>query len=230
MVADELVRLASEIAALYEDVGSPRMTLITGSAARGLADDASDLDIYLYRDDIDPDQLSRAPDRLVVLGASRVFGIPTADGFFEKYQRAGRYVEIECVRLDALERAARAIADGRALTGAVTKTAVGMRDAVPVVGADELRRWQARLTFTDAVAIAEVVARGPRLLAPSALFELTDARGDPLSFAARLSQVLLNVVALLGAANRAFQHASRQVCRHPPPRPLIRSDALTADL
>ena len=49
-----------------------------------------------------------------------------------------------------------------------------------------------------------MAARAGRLLAPSALYELTYARGDLLSFTARISQVLLDVVALLAAVNRRF--------------------------
>ena len=73
-----------------------------------------------------------------------------------------------------------------------------------VLGRAELAAWQHRLTYRDAAAAAEVAARLPRLLAPTALFELTYARGDVLSYAARLSALVLDVVAVLGAVNRRF--------------------------
>jgi hypothetical protein len=64
--------------------------------------------------------------------------------------------------------------------------------------------WRQRLAYKDATATADVAARLPRLLAPSALYALTYARGDLLGFASRVSAVLLDVVAVLGAVNRRF--------------------------
>ena len=113
-------------------------------------------------------------------------------------------MDVESVSVGALEHAARALAGGEALADGVAKLAAGVRDAVAVVGAAELERWQGRLIYTDAVAVAEVGVRGRRLRSPSALFQLTYARGDVLSFAARLSRVLLDAIGLLGAANREF--------------------------
>ncbi len=71
-----------------------------------------------------------------------------------------------------------------------------------MVGEAKLREWQGRLVLSDTTAAAEITAHAPRLLAPSVLYELTMGRGDVLSFAARVSHVLLDVVALLAAANR----------------------------
>jgi hypothetical protein len=73
-----------------------------------------------------------------------------------------------------------------------------------VLGRAELAAWQQPLEYRDAAAVAEVAARLPHLLAPNALYELTFARGDVLAFAARLSDLLLDVVAVLGAVNRRF--------------------------
>ena len=183
-----------------------RMALITGSVARGLADDSSDLDVYLYwvRADGADTAAFADPDRFAPLGASRAFGVPTATGRFTKLHRDGRYVDVEDVDVAVLSQAADALEAEQPPPGWATKVAIGLRDAVAVVGPDELATWQQRLADPDAAATAEVAARLPRLLAPSALYELTFARGDVLSFAARLSAVLLDVVAVLGAVNRRF--------------------------
>jgi hypothetical protein len=191
------------VADQYASLGSLRMVLLTGSAARGLSDAASDLDVYLYWDEFDRDRLKDA-SALSVAGAARVFAVGTASGVFEKYRRDGRFVDVESVEIAALERTAVALDTGSGLSAEVVKVAAGLRDAVPVIGADDLARWQRRMVLSDAIALAEVAARSHRLLSPVALFDLTYARGDVLSFAARVSHVLLDAVALLGAANRVF--------------------------
>ncbi len=202
MAAFDGVGAAREVAACFAGEPGLRMVLVTGSAARGLSDESSDLDVYLYWDKVDTARLA-ADGRLAALGATRVFGVPTVHGWFEKHRRGDRYVDVESVAMATLEAAAAALRTPM-LPGWVTKLAAGLRDAVAVAGADELRRWQAELRFTDELAAADIAVRAPRLVAPSALYELTFARGDVLAFMARLAPVLLDVVALLGAANREF--------------------------
>ena len=199
---DELARFAERV---VDAVRSPdlRMGLIAGSVARGVADDRSDLDVYLYWERVDVAFVA-APARFAPLDATPVFGVPTETGWFSKLRHGDRYVDVESVDAVVLGRAAEALAGGMAPAGWVVKLAAGLRDAIAVFGHDELVAWQRRLVYRDDVATAEAVARTPRLLAPSALYELTYARGDALSFAARLSQLLLDVVALLGAVNRRF--------------------------
>jgi hypothetical protein len=180
-----------------------RMALITGSVARGLEDASSDLDVYLYWERVDTSGVSD-PERFTPIGADRAFGLATATGWFSKLRVDDRYIDVEDVAIDALSTAADALAGGEAPPGWAVKVAVGIRDALAVHGGDELVTWQRRLTYGDAAATAEVATRLPRLLAPSALYALTYARGDVLSFTARLSGVLLDLVAVLGAVNRRF--------------------------
>ena len=179
------------------------MGLIVGSVARGLADDTSDLDIYLYWSRPDIASLSD-PQRFDPIGGRVSFGIPTASGWFTKLERDGRYIDVESLDISVLARAHDDLAAAVPPAGWAVKVAAGLRDAVAVHGADELRAWQERLAYRDETATAEVIARTGRLLSPTALYELTYARGDVLSFTARLSTLLLDVVALLAAVNRRF--------------------------
>jgi Nucleotidyltransferase domain len=215
----------------YAGLPGLAMALVTGSAARGLADEASDLDLVLYWEEVDRDRL-RAAGRLDALGARRLFGVATEEGFFEKYVCEGRFVDVESVRLDVLELAVGALTSGGAMPDGLAKVAAGLRDARAVAGPAELEKWRARFVYSDEVAVAEVGVRGRRLVSPSALFELTYVRGDVLSFAARLSRVLLDAVGLLAAANRVFipvddpkwvpWHLGR--LRHVPPNVVERID------
>jgi len=180
-----------------------RMGLITGSVARDLADESSDLDVYLYVERLDLAAWSD-PRRFEAIGARTAFGVATDGGWFTKLEHDGRYVDVEIVEVSVLARAVDALSGDGSPAGWVVKLAAGVRDAIAIHGHEELALWQDRLAYPDHTATAEVAARCGRLLAPSALFDLTHARGDVLSFTARLSQLLLDVVALLGAVNRRF--------------------------
>jgi predicted nucleotidyltransferase len=180
-----------------------RMAVITGSVARGLSDDRSDLDVYLYGDRPDVAVLAD-PHRFDPIGARAEFGVRTTTGWFTKLRCDTRYVDVESVDISLLGDAADALSSPRPAPSWVVKVAAGLRDAIAVRGGDELETWQRRLTYRDETATADVHARVSRLLSPTALFELTAARGDALSFTARLAAVLLDAVALLGAVNRRF--------------------------
>jgi hypothetical protein len=202
MVPPELRQLADRVVSCYDDLAGGSLALLTGSVARGLSDDASDLDVYLYFDRVDREALDERP-RLEQLGARRVVGVPRATGWFEKYWLDGRFVDVECVSTVVLDVAVEALTTGEA-TDEVLGLACSVRDAIALRDDDALSRWQSRLVYGDELARHQVLNRGVRLLAPSALHQLSYARGDTLSYETRLSSVLLDVLGLLGAANRAF--------------------------
>jgi len=193
---------ADRVIACYDDLDGVSMALVTGSAARGLSDDASDLDVYLYCDQVDRASLEATP-RVEQLGGHRVVGVERATGYFEKYWLDGRFVDVECVSTVVLEVAHEALVTGAA-TDQVLSLACSLRDAGARRGGDELARWQEQLVYGDELARHQVQARGVRLLAPSVLHRLSYLRGDTLSYEVRASGVLMDVLGLLGAANRAF--------------------------
>ena len=199
---DDAIAIAERIAGVVA-ASNVRMVLITGSLARGLSDDNSDLDIYLYSHQPDVAVLSDT-QRFARVGMHHEFGVPTATGWFTKLRTEHYYVDVESVDVDLLSRAAAVLASNDPPPGWVVKVAAGLRDAIAVHGGHELEGWRQRLAYRDETATADANLRSTRLLSPTALFELTLARGDALSFSARLSGVLLDAVALLGAVNRRF--------------------------
>jgi hypothetical protein len=201
--SEELLLTLRRASDAYRELPGLRMALVAGSVARGVADGSSDLDLYLYFDHVDH-RLVGATPLLTSPDTSRLFGLPTSDGYFEKYRYGDRLLDVECVNLRALQRAVEQLSGAEAPAAWSVKIAIGLRDALPLAGADELKLWQSRLAYSDRAAAAEVASRGGAIVAPSALFALTFERSDPLAFAARLSKLLLDVIALLAAANREF--------------------------
>ena len=140
---------------------------------------------------------------LAASGAVLLFGVPTATGRFEKFRLDGRYVDVEQVGCGVLDAIA-----GRVAMGGVDpndiKTVIGVRDAIALHGASTLRTWQERTLLTDQLANSEVGRLGGRILSPAALYDLTWARADELSYVARVAPVLLAGLGLLGAVNRQW--------------------------
>lgn len=136
--------------------------------------------------------------------ARPAFQNSTPTGWFAKLEHERRYVDVEAIDVSALGRAVEALSGPAAPAGWAVKLAAGLRDAIAIVGQDNLDVWNRRLAYRDETVAAEVEAdveaRSARLLSPLALFELTYERGDRVSFAWRV----LDTLALLGAVNRKF--------------------------
>ena len=136
-------------------------------------------------------------------GATLIFGHPTATGRFEKFQLDGRYIDVEQVGTEMLDAIAGRIQAGMVDRGDI-KIIVGVRDAIALAGIEALSTWQARLTLTDDVAISEARRLTGRILPVRALYDLTWARSDEISYFARVTPVLLAGLGLLGAVNRQW--------------------------
>ncbi len=120
-------KLASAVVDRYGQLPGLRMAIVTGSVARGVADEASDLDIYLYWDGVDRDAVA---DRRLLDGIADelVVGIPTASGWFAKHRIGDRYVDIESVDVDVVTGVASVLAGGEPVSGEAAKVIVGLRD------------------------------------------------------------------------------------------------------
>lgn len=201
MSAESALETAVRIGAMI-DADDVDMVLVTGSVARGLSDRSSDIDLHVYgrrKADAAPSM----HETLAASGASLVFGVPTPVGRFEKFRLADRFLDVEQVDSRVLEAIAGRVRIGTIDPGDI-KIAAGLRDAVAVSGTGTLATWNERLALTDRVAVAEIGRLGRDLLPPRAIHELTWERADPLSYAARISAVLLAGVGLLGAVNRRW--------------------------
>jgi predicted nucleotidyltransferase len=198
-----LAKLARQVVECYRDLPGIRVALITGSVARGIADESSDLDLYLYWDRVDRDLL-RDSNRLKTLSSQRLFAVLTKTGIFEKHRLNGRLIDVESVGIAVIDDVTAQIDRGSAVSPAIEKIVAGLIDGVALIGQEELSSWQIRLRYTDDLARAQVEAHVSGLLRPTLLYKLTLRRGDALSFSARLSAVLLHAVGLTAPASRAF--------------------------
>jgi predicted nucleotidyltransferase len=226
--------LAQRVVQSYLGLPGLSVALIAGSVARGIADESSDLDIYLYWERPDRELLCRL-NRLKSFGSERLIAVVTPTGVFEKHRLGHRMIDVESVDVSAIEKVVDWLDCGTAMTPIVEKTVIGIIDGIAVVGQQTLTHWQRRLRYSDALARAQVEAHVGGLLPPVLLYKLTHGRGDALSFSARMSAVLLHAVALVAAANRAFVPVNEpkwlpwQLGRlsHVPPRMIERmNDAL----
>jgi predicted nucleotidyltransferase len=155
--SERLRSLARRIVSSYSGLG-PRAALLVGSAARGEADEYSDLDLLLYYDEMPGEAELEAVRR--GLGARDLHFRFADDGsaadFFvldgvqcqtahELVSVFDREIERYCVELEASEE--------------LPKIVMGLFDGEPLLGEEQVDRWRAAAAYTDELQRAELERR-----------------------------------------------------------------------
>jgi hypothetical protein len=143
---DYLKALASRLAATYASHPACRAIILTGSAAEGVSDFSSDLDLILYYEELPAqEELDAARERNG--GGERlwVMGDAAEGALFEGYPVGG--VECQCghVTLARWERDMAEVLVHHAVETPLHKAMDGLLHALPLHGEALVRGWQARI-------------------------------------------------------------------------------------
>lgn len=141
-----LIELAREIAAAYVAELAPRAVLVTGSAAAGLSDRWSDLDLMVYHVEL-PDEaaIARARERAGG-GELLVLGPWNGETFGESFPvRGGVECQVGHATVAATERRLDQVLVDLDVESPYQKAMEGLQRCVPLHGADLVETWQRRL-------------------------------------------------------------------------------------
>lgn len=153
-----LVRLARHVAAPYSALPGCQALILTGSAASGEADFASDLDLIAYYDAL-PDEQTLQRARQQSGGAERSwFAGERADGtIIEAYDVRGVQCQLLHTTVAAWQRDMAAVREQLDVTSPLQKALSGLLACLPLHGAELIRQWQAvAADYPDALAEAMV--------------------------------------------------------------------------
>jgi hypothetical protein len=146
----DLRDLADRLAALAAEHTGPRAILLTGSVARGDADEYSDVDLILYYDVL-PDEAGRESIRTGIGGGDRqVLGAEEA-GFVEQYVVKATYCQLAHVTVERWEdELARAVA-GEESELPLGKMVSGLFEGEALYGGELIDAWRARALHSHAL-------------------------------------------------------------------------------
>ena len=176
--------------------------MLTGSAAQGISDEHSDIDLLNYYDRL-PDP---AEFQSVLLGLRATpkgdISPPTDEGFVARYDVEGIELQTGGALVSALETRLQRIAAGD-VDWILAKVAMGLQEGVPLFGDDLIRSWQERAAYPDALRVREVEAN----LGFFPVWRIDDhlaARDAGLFRRQMLLDGAFRVVAVLSAINRVY--------------------------
>ena len=179
-----------------------RATLLTGSAAQGISDDHSDIDLINYYETL-PD-IAAFDAAVGEAGATLKgrIGPPQPDGFVSRYeiegielQTGGELIAKHQSRLDK-------IAAGE-VDWLVAKVAMGLQEGLPLYGEDIVATWKKQVAYPESLRVREV-QRNLGIFPTWAIDEHLAARDAEMFRRQMLVEGAFRVVAVLSAVNRLY--------------------------
>jgi hypothetical protein len=198
------IEFAREIAAQYAGQPGVRMIALGGSAARGLADAYSDMDMAVYWDGLDRAWLAATP--LQAAGGERftyrlLFDDQVA---VEQYQIGEAKLDVAHFALAWWDQAVADVLERADMTPDKQEVLDGFLSAIPFYGESLYEHWRARIAaYPDE--LARKMIQQHLAFPPGWVLEQHGlARGDLLSFYAMLCEMLHNLLGVLAGLNRLY--------------------------
>jgi hypothetical protein len=198
------IEFAREIAGWYPSQLSVCMIALGGSAARGLADAYSDMDMAVYWEELDRAWLAEPP--LKPAGGERftyrlLFDDQVA---VEQYQLGEAKLDVAHFSLAWLEQAVSDIQERADMTPDYQEVLDGFLSAIPFYGEPLYQEWRTRIAaYPDE--LARRMIRQHLAFPPGWVLEQHGlARGDLLSFYAMVCEMIQNLLGVLAGLNHQY--------------------------
>ena len=150
--------LAAQLGSVYEQEMVPLAILLTGSAAEGVSDGFSDLDLIVYHDHLPPD--SKFAEVRNRAGAVAVRFAPDRDrgSIIEEFRVQGVECQVGHATVVSWEATMATVLDACRPGTIDEKAVMGLLEGVALVGGDVIGRWQAYAAeYPDALARATIM-------------------------------------------------------------------------
>lgn len=145
--SEYLIQLAEQMTAPYAALPTLKAAMITGSAAKGLADCYSDIDMTMYYADELPDEATLTKIRTGLGGSDRhwLIGDRAEGGFAEAYGLHGIEVQIGHTLIDKWEETIAFVHRAEDVDTTAQKALEGTLACKALVGAALIDRWKAQI-------------------------------------------------------------------------------------
>lgn len=204
--SDYLLALGIKLLEPYTRLPAARAAMITGSAAEGVSDNYSDLDMTVYYADELPAEDELARIRLQNGGGERVWLLgDRADGnIAEAYELDGIQAQIGHATIEAWERDLAQVLEQHDADTPLHKAMSGTLESVSVFGDAYLQRWKARIAaYPEGLARAMVVKHLQFFPYWSVQAQIA-ARDATLWHYQILTEAAYNLLAVLAGLNRVY--------------------------
>ncbi len=204
--SDERLALAAKWARALALRGD-EVVLLSGSAGLGIADDHSDIDLYVFNGGASEAIFDNSALR--GFGLCKVFAAATRrGGTLERYALGGILVDIEQLPREALLQTIDAVLLEFDVDPAKQKVLRGLLDAIALNGEAEWQCWCARLAAYPRQLAINMIRAHLRFDPLVRVKRRTLLRGDPMAFSGSLTVFLAQIVGVLAGLNHYYLGAA----------------------
>jgi hypothetical protein len=200
----QLLALAREIAGVYVAELAPRALLVTGSAAEGVSDRWSDLDLIAHYDELPSEAAIGAARRRAGGGELHVLGPWDGDSFVESFPVRGVECQVAHGTVAATERRMDQVLVDLDVDSVFQKAMDGLQHGVPLHGADLIERWQRRLAGYPEALRRAMVEQHLRFFPLWMIGERMAVRDATLFRQQMLVETSLHLLAVLAGLNGVY--------------------------
>jgi hypothetical protein len=200
----QLRALAREIATVYVAELRPRAVILTGSAAEGVADDLSDLDLIAYHDRLPAEAVIEAARHRAGGGELLVLSAWDGKGYVESFPVRGVECQVAHATVEAVERHVTSVLVELDVESVYQKALDGLLHAIPLHGAELVRSWQQRAADYPETLRKAMVERHMRFFPLWMTHERMASRDATLWRQQMLVESALRILAVLAGLNRVY--------------------------
>ena len=199
-----LIALATEVAAAYIAQTGPRAILLTGSAATGVSDVFSDLDLIVYYERLPSlDQLAAARAELQASDI-RVTPDHETDSIIEEYVLQDVECQVGHLTISMWERDMASVLEDFEPATPVEKAIMGLVDGIALHGSDVIVQWQERVASYPEELARATVEHHLRFFPLWLVAEQWRRRDATIFYYQMLVEVSLNLLGVLAGLNRRY--------------------------
>lgn len=199
-----LLGLAKEVAAAYVAELRPRAALVTGSAAEGVSDRWSDLDLIVYHDELPTEEAIAGARSRAGGGDLSVISPWDGDSFVESFPVRGVECQVAHATVAATERHIDQVLVDLDVESTYQKALDGLQHCLPLHGTDLVDAWQRRLADYPEPLRRAMVERHLRFTPLWVIGERLATRDATLWRNQVLVETSLRLLAVLAGLNRVY--------------------------
>jgi hypothetical protein len=196
--------MATDLSAAYLAQTPPRAILLTGSAAKGVSDAFSDLDLILYYENPPSANDLEAVRATLPVSDVRVSADHETGSTMERYVLQGVECQVAHLPVAQWERDMAAVLDACEPATLVEKAIIGLLEGIALHGDDLITRWQERAASYPEDLARATVEHYLRFFPLWLVAEQWRTRDATIFYYQMLVEVSINLLGVLAGVNRRY--------------------------